>query len=125
SHVRVVGATENGGRTRVQVGEQRLEMRLAIPGRHNVLNAAAALSVARVLDLPLRPAAEALATFTGVRRRFEDRGVAARGRFADDYAHHPTEIAATLAAARQAGSNGLGGSPAHRVVAVFQPHRYT
>jgi UDP-N-acetylmuramate--alanine ligase len=90
---------------------------LSVPGRHNLLNATAALAVARFLEIPLGVAAEALRSFSGVRRRFECRGVAAGATFIDDYAHHPTEVAATLEAAR---IDGAG-----RIVAVFQPHRYT
>jgi len=95
----------------------RIEVRLAVPGRHNVLNAAAALGTAVLLDLPLTEAAEAVASFSGVHRRFERRGTFGGATLVDDYAHHPTEVAATLQTAR------LG--RAGRVVAVFQPHRYT
>jgi UDP-N-acetylmuramate--alanine ligase len=93
-------------------------LELSVSGRHNVLNAAAALGVAFRLGLPLPEAAEALRSFSGVRRRFECRGVIAGATFIDDYAHHPSEVSATLEAAR---IDGRG----RRVVAVFQPHRYT
>src|SRR5919197_6220731 len=89
---------------------------LPVPGRHNLLNAAASMASASLLGVPPEAAAEALRTFSGVRRRFEHRGTARGADFVDDYAHHPTEISATLAAARTDG---------RRVVAVFQPHRYT
>ena len=84
--------------------------------RHNLLNAAAALGVARALDLPLDEAAAALGTYGGVHRRFERKGEAGGARFVDDYAIHPTEIASVVEAARAEGG---------RVVAVFQPHRYS
>jgi len=107
----------DGGSATVDVGGARVQVRLSVPGRHNLLNAAAALGVALALDLPIAEAARALASFTGVRRRFERRGSAAGATFVDDYAHHPTEVEATLRAARTQGSG--------RVLAVFQPHRYT
>jgi UDP-N-acetylmuramate--alanine ligase len=106
-----------GARAVVRSRGEETEVRLCVPGRHNLLNAVAALGVATMVGAPLAPAAAALASFTGVRRRFEDRGDARGARFVDDYAHHPTELAATLATARAA--------PGRRVVAVFQPHRYT
>jgi UDP-N-acetylmuramate--alanine ligase len=89
---------------------------LHVPGRHNALNALAAAAVGLELEIGFTHIAEALAGFHGVGRRFELRGEAAGVRVFDDYGHHPTEVAATLAAAR-----GLGG----RVLVVFQPHRYT
>ena len=89
---------------------------LQVPGRHNVLNALAAVAVGLELEIGFGHIAEALEAFRGVGRRFETRGEAAGVRVVDDYGHHPTEVAATLAAAR-----GLGG----RVLVVFQPHRYT
>jgi UDP-N-acetylmuramate--alanine ligase len=91
---------------------------LAVPGRHNVLNALAALAACRVAGLELEEAAPALATFTGAGRRFEERGRTPSGALVyDDYAHHPTEVRATLEAARTL-------EPA-RVVACFQPHLYS
>ena len=89
----------------------------ANPGRHNVLNALAALAVADVLHLDTVRAAEALSSFKGARRRFTHVGDVDGITLIDDYGHHPTEIAATLSAARELGFN--------RVVCVFQPHRYT
>jgi UDP-N-acetylmuramate--alanine ligase len=89
---------------------------LQVPGRHNALNAMAAVAVGLELEIAFAHIAEALAAFHGVGRRFELRGEANGVRVYDDYGHHPTEIAATLAAAR-----GMGG----RVLVVFQPHRYT
>jgi UDP-N-acetylmuramate--alanine ligase len=90
---------------------------LPLAGRHNVANALAALAVADELDVPFAVAAEALASFRGVERRFETKGVVAGIRVVDDYGHHPTELRATLAAAR--------GVHAGRIVVVFQPHRHT
>jgi UDP-N-acetylmuramate--alanine ligase len=104
-------------RAKLQVGEMPVAVHLPLPGRHNLLNAAAALGVARLLGLPLDEAAEGLASFGGVRRRFERRGEAAGATFVDDYAHHPSEVRATLQAATADGGR--------RVIAVFQPHRYT
>ncbi len=107
-----------GSRFRVRRGGETLgSARLRLPGRHNVANALAALAVASELDVPFAQAAEALASFAGVERRFEDKGSARGVRIVDDYGHHPTEIRATLAAAREV--------HAGRLVVVFQPHRYT
>jgi UDP-N-acetylmuramate--alanine ligase len=92
-------------------------VRLPLAGRHNVANALAALAVADELSVPFALAAEALATFRGVERRFETKGVVAGIRVVDDYGHHPTELRATLAAAR--------GVHTGRIVVVFQPHRHT
>ena len=91
---------------------------LQVPGVHNLRNASAALGVAFALRAPLEPVLSALAGFTGVGRRFERFSAVGGVEFVDDYAHHPTELVATLAAARQA-------FPAHRLVAVFQPHLYS
>jgi UDP-N-acetylmuramate--alanine ligase len=112
---------------RILVRGEDLELRLGVPGRHNLLNAAAALAVATLLGVDARVAAAAVGRFTGVRRRFERRGDVDGTAFVDDYAHHPTEIAVTLRTARtweSPGSNGPTGGPG-RVVAVFQPHRYS
>jgi UDP-N-acetylmuramate--alanine ligase len=87
------------------------------PGEHMVLNATAALAVAWTLGLDCRKAAKALEGFTGVRRRFELVGQVDGVTVVDDYAHHPTEVAATLAGARKAGFD--------RIWAIFQPHRYS
>lgn len=88
-----------------------------VPGAHNISNATAALAVAYVLELDLSAACQALATFTGVRRRFDLVGEVGGVTVVDDYAHHPTEVAAVLGAAR-----GLGYD---RIWALFQPHRYS
>ncbi|MDH7485467.1 MAG: UDP-N-acetylmuramate--L-alanine ligase [Anaerolineae bacterium] len=91
---------------------------LRIPGRHNVANALAALAVADHLGIPFDVAAEALAVFAGAERRFEHKGESHGIIVIDDYAHHPTEIRATLAAARQR-------YPGREIWAVFQPHTYS
>jgi UDP-N-acetylmuramate--alanine ligase len=93
-------------------------VRLRLPGRHNVLNALAAIAVGRELLVPFESIARALAAFTGVVRRFELKGERDGVLVVDDYAHHPTEIRATLAAARQV-------HPSRRLVALFQPHLYS
>jgi UDP-N-acetylmuramate--alanine ligase len=98
------------------------ELTVPLPGRHHILNATAAVAVARHLGVEPAAAAAALESFRGVRRRYERRGSIAGAAFVDDYAHHPTEIAATLASARASSPAGDGSG---RVVAVFQPHRYT
>lgn len=96
----------------------KVECQTSVPGIHNVSNATAVLAVAWVLGLDVRAAAEAVRVFSGVRRRFERVGEPGGVTVVDDYAHHPTEIRATLKAARQA-------TAARRIVAVFQPHRYS
>ncbi len=107
-----------GSRARVVLPGGMVDLRLRVPGLHNLRNAAAALAVARALDADLARCAAALAEFDGVGRRFERVGEAAGVVVVDDYAHHPTEVRATLAAARQA-------FPGRRLVAVFQPHLYS
>lgn len=97
---------------------QKIELRLSVPGIHNLRNAAAALGVVWALDARLQPAVEALAEYVGLGRRFERLGEVAGVMLVDDYAHHPSELAATLAAARQA-------FPGRRLVAVFQPHLFS
>ena len=93
-------------------------MRLTVPGEHNVLNAAAALTACVMMGLPREQLARTLEDFRGAGRRFEVLGRTASGAtVVDDYAHHPTEVAATLAAARTLRPR--------RVVAVFQPHLYS
>jgi UDP-N-acetylmuramate--alanine ligase len=91
--------------------------RLHVPGAHNISNAAAAVAVGLELEVPLETIREALAQFTGVDRRFQVRGVERGVTVVDDYGHHPTEIRATLAAARAC-------RYAH-IHVLFQPHRYT
>jgi UDP-N-acetylmuramate--alanine ligase len=90
---------------------------LAIPGRHSVQNALAAVAVGLELDVPFARIAEALAGFHGAERRFERRGVVGGVTVVDDYGHHPTEIAAVISAARA--------SRPRRILVAFQPHRFT
>jgi len=90
---------------------------LHVPGRHNVLNATAAVAIAHQLEVAPEKIAEGLNHFRGVDRRFQQRGQARGVTVVDDYGHHPTEIRATLAAARECGHQ--------RIFVVFQPHRYT
>jgi len=94
------------------------DIRLSVPGRHNALNAAAAFAAAAELGLPPQQAAAALARYRGTARRMEPKGEAGGVRVFDTYAHHPTELAADLRAARAIADGG-------RVVAVFQPHLYS
>ncbi len=98
-------------------GKSLGDFHLQVPGQHNVLNATAAIAVGVGLDVPPDTIREALESFCGVDRRFQLKGRAADVNVFDDYGHHPTEIRATLAAARQCGFN--------RIHVVFQPHRYT
>ena len=93
------------------------EFQLHVPGEHNVRNATAAIAVGIGLDIPVEKIREALANFNGVDRRFQLIGSANGVTVIDDYGHHPTEIRATLAAARQCGFS--------KVHVIFQPHRYT
>ena len=96
-------------------------MRLPLLGKHNLSNALAAVAVGRKLDLDFEVIASALASFQGAKRRFEYRGNCNGITFVDDYAHHPSEISATLAGARlQVSKNSV-----QRIVAIFQPHRYS
>src|SRR5580698_9767109 len=91
--------------------------RLHVPGKHNVLNATAAVAVGLQLGMAPDAIAEGLETFRGVDRRFQVKGKTRGVTVVDDYGHHPTEIRATLAAARECGFG--------RVLVMFQPHRYT
>jgi UDP-N-acetylmuramate--alanine ligase len=92
--------------------------RLSVPGIHNVSNALVAIAIGAELDVPVDLIRKALAAFTGVERRFHLRGEAGGIMVVDDYGHHPTEIKATLAAAKQGWSE-------RRLIVLFQPHRYT
>src|SRR5512146_172357 len=98
-------------------GKSLGDFRLQVPGAHNVLNATAAIAVGIGLDIDAQRIRQGLESFRGVDRRFQLRGAVAGVTVIDDYGHHPTEIRATLAAARQCGFN--------RVHVVFQPHRFT
>lgn len=114
-----LGASGSSARVTLDVPGRRadLDLRLAVPGRHNLLNALGAMGVASRLDIDPRTAAEALGRFTGVERRYSRRRTAGGIEIVDDYAHHPTEIEAVLETARL-------GSPA-RLLVAFQPHRYS
>lgn len=102
--------------------DDTLQVRLKLPGLHNVRNALAAIAVAGELQISDKAVADALAGFEGIDRRFQNLGeiriAGGRVTLFDDYGHHPTEVAATLASARS-------GWPGRRIVLVFQPHRYT
>lgn len=110
STCRVVQDRRDG--TRAELGE----LRLSVPGRHNVLNALGAVAVGLELGIPFARIASALEEFRGAERRFQIRGEAGGILVVDDYGHHPTEIAAVLAASAAIG---------RRIIAVFQPHRYS
>ena len=108
--------TLGAGRSRFRVEEIGVE--LAVPGEHNILNALAALAALRAAGVPLAEAAPALAGFRGSGRRFEHHGRTQSGaEVYDDYAHHPTEVRATLEAARTL--------EPRRLIACFQPHLYS
>jgi UDP-N-acetylmuramate--alanine ligase len=113
-----IKATGRGVEFRAHLRGKKLgPFRLRTPGIHNVSNALAAMAVAMELDVPVDLIRTGLAAFTGVERRFQIRGEKGNVMVVDDYGHHPTEIRATLAAAKTVGDR--------RVVAVFQPHRYS
>jgi UDP-N-acetylmuramate--alanine ligase len=94
------------------------DISLAVPGLHNVYNALAAIAVGFELDVPFTQISEALSSFTGAGRRFQFKGESGGVMVVDDYGHHPTEVKATLAAAKI-------GSGGRRIVVLFQPHRYS
>ncbi|PKV96204.1 UDP-N-acetylmuramate--L-alanine ligase [Amycolatopsis echigonensis] len=118
--VRVLDYTPapDGGVVRIALDGEEHDLRVAVPGEHMALNAIAALLAGLELGAPLDGMAAGLAAFGGVRRRFEFKGRAGDVRVYDDYAHHPTEVAAQLRAVRTAAGSG-------RVVVVFQPHLYS
>ncbi|MCJ7452029.1 MAG: UDP-N-acetylmuramate--L-alanine ligase [Steroidobacteraceae bacterium] len=123
--VRAVNVTRRGGQSVFDVlrpGRDLLPISLNLPGRHNVLNALAAICVATELEIDDGAIQRALTGFQGIERRLQWLGdvdvPAGRVTLVDDYGHHPTEIAATMEAVRQ-------GWPDRRVVLVFEPHRYT
>jgi len=125
-NIRAEAIRHDGGRMRFRAtrrGGKPLEVLLNLPGRHNVLNALAAIAVADELGVADAAILKALGEFRGVGRRFQSYGevtLEAGGAFTliDDYGHHPVEMAATLAAAR-------GAFDGRRLVLAFQPHRYT
>jgi UDP-N-acetylmuramate--alanine ligase len=102
----------------VLLGRRLGRVDLRIPGRHNALNAAAALAAGVGLGFPAERLLQGLASFTGTRRRFEHKGTAGGVRVFDSYAHHPTELTADLVAAREVVAGG-------RVIVVFQPHLFS
>jgi UDP-N-acetylmuramate--alanine ligase len=110
------GPAGSGDQLPAGSGEQRIE--LAVPGRHNALNAAAAFAAAVELGVSWPQAAAGLAAYRGAQRRLELKGEAAGVRVLDSYAHHPTELTADLRTAREIAGDG-------RVIAVFQPHLYS
>jgi UDP-N-acetylmuramate--alanine ligase len=112
--VEVAGTSVRFGLT---IGSDSAAVALRIPGAHNVLNALAAAAACSAVGLEVADIAAGLASFAGVERRFHVRGEASGVTVIDDYAHHPSEIRATLGAARSGGWR--------RVVALFQPHRYS
>lgn len=114
----------------VELGERTVEYTMAIPGHHMVLNSAAALLAGALAGADVDQLADGLSGFSGVRRRFELKGTVADGPFAgtrvyDDYAHHPTEVAAVLQAARGKVEAESAGAAGARVIACFQPHLYS
>jgi UDP-N-acetylmuramate--alanine ligase len=117
-----IGSVEQGPKgssARITLPDGRkVTLRLSVPGMHNILNATGALGAVLAMDGDLDAALGSLAEFTGAGRRFERLGTARGIIFVDDYAHHPSELAATLAATRQA-------FPGKRLVAVFQPHLFS
>ncbi len=115
-----------GTRCAIRVGDQHTEVLMRIPGTHMVLNAAAALTAGVLAGGDLEELAQGICDFSGVRRRFEfhgevNQGPAKRALVYDDYAHHPTEVAAVLRAARER-QEAIGGG---KIIAVFQPHLYS
>jgi UDP-N-acetylmuramate--alanine ligase len=122
SDVRVMDLRVSGSGTSARLrirgpSEWDGDLEVPIPGKQHALNAAGAVAAATHLGVPAETAVAALRSFGGVRRRWERKGEAGGAEFVDDYAHHPTEIAATLSAARDGDRS--------RILAVFQPHRYT
>lgn len=117
--VRVVDITSDGPVAFALEHEgRRVDVRLSVPGRHNAINAAGALAVLMQLGYPLADAARAVEAFGGTVRRFELHGVERGVSVYDDYAHHPTEVAACLEAARTVVGSG-------RIIALHQPHTYS
>jgi UDP-N-acetylmuramate--alanine ligase len=123
AHVRGIPLKNEGIRTHFAIeanGIRLGEIELAMPGRHNITNATAAVAVSLELDIPFAQIQEALHGFTGVDRRFSVRAEIGSPSITliDDYGHHPIEIQATLEATREA-------FPDNRIIAVFQPHRFS
>jgi len=97
------------------------KIKLGVPGIHNISNALATIAVAIECGIDFSSIADSLARFTGMKRRFQILGSACGAKIVDDYAHHPTEVQATLKAAKEV----INSADKGRVVAIFQPHRYT
>jgi UDP-N-acetylmuramate--alanine ligase len=116
--IAVTGMTTALTVTSARLAGAALPVTIAVPGRHNALNAAAALAAAAELGTSAGAAVAGLAAYRGAQRRMEPKGEAAGVRVLDSYAHHPTELAADLAAAREVAAGG-------RVIAVFQPHLFS
>ena len=115
---RNIRTTPKGINFEVIRGEETLgKIQLAIHGRHNVLNALATIATAFEVGLTFEQIAEGLSNFHGAKRRFQTKGRVRNILIVDDYAHHPTEIAATLKAARE--------TKPHKIFCIFQPHRYS
>lgn len=131
THLRpVIRATESTGCKIVDYRKIKTDLKLPVPGAHNIKNAQAALAVAAELRLPYQTALEALENFAGTWRRFEFKGQTRSGADVyDDYAHHPSEIRATLSGAREilAGRQEERGRATGRkkIFAIFQPHLYS
>jgi UDP-N-acetylmuramate--alanine ligase len=121
--------TITGGPRTVIAGVGPVQLEIAVPGRHNALNAAAAFGLTVQLGVPAADAAAGLAAYRGAHRRLELKGEADGVQVIDSYAHHPTELAADLAAARDiaggAGWAGVASGGGGRVIAVFQPHLFS
>lgn len=122
-HITDITRTDDGGSAftvtdTTGILSEPIAVVVAVPGRHNVLNATAALVAAAWAGADSEEGAMGLAAFTGAARRFQNMGSSKGIRVVDDYGHHPTELQATVQAAQQANPDG-------RVVALFQPHRYT
>jgi len=123
--VQALNISQQGNRTHFDVsldGARALSVELNLPGRHNVLNALAAITIAYELGVAPRAIAKSLSEFQGIGRRFQSYGdlqlAGGRVLVVDDYGHHPSEIAATIRAVRD-------GWPERRLLVAFQPHRYT
>ena len=109
----------------LEKGQRLGELHLAILGRHNLSNSLAAIAVARRLGVEFNQIATIMANFEGAKRRFDCRGCQNNILFVDDYAHHPSEIRVTLAAAKMKSTDVIPDVSQRRVIAVFQPHRYS
>lgn len=124
----VDGVNYQADQTTAQVWEKGNllgELNLKLLGAHNLSNSLAVIAVGRLLNLSFPVIAQSISSFEGAKRRFEKRGEANHILFVDDYAHHPSEIQVTLAAARLRMLDRHTKFPSGRVIAIFQPHRYS